>query len=233
MSTPILSLALRRLSIFSAALIAIIFTMQANAQPTPTAERLTIIGASYAQGWGQPILPGYQVLNKGVGGEESWQVAARFVKDALSTKPNVVLIWGHINDITRTSPDKYSFAKQRAMQSYKQMIADARAANVQVILATEMTLPTALSWREWIPAFAGWVRGKESYAARVNREVKAINAWLRETAANEKLCLLDLEKAVDDGSGGRRPEFAQEDRSHITPAGYAAITAFAQRQLPR
>jgi len=198
-----------------------------------TPKHLVIIGASYAGSWGSPELPGYRVTNKGVGGEESWQVAARFAKDAIALKPDVVLIWGHINDITRTTPDRYAFVKERAIKSYQQMLAQARAANVPVILATELPLPTAIGWRDWIPAAVAKMRGKESYAAKVNREVKEVNAWLRKTAAQEKIPLLDLEQAVDDGHGGRRLEFTQEDRSHITPAGYAAITQYSRTHLPR
>jgi lysophospholipase L1-like esterase len=221
--------------IFRSALACFALATTAHAQSTApkamTTKHLLIIGASYAGEWGQPDLPGYRITNKGVGGEESWQVAARFEKDAIAAKPDVILIWGHINDITRSSPDKYESAKQRAIQSYQQMLAQAKAAQIPVILATEITLTTAIGWQDWIPAAVAWARGKESYASRINRQVKAVNGWLRQTAAQEKLQLLDLEKAVDDGDGGRKPEFTKEDRSHVTPAGYAAISQYVRTQL--
>jgi len=207
------------------------FSQAQTTKPMSDSKHLLIIGASYAGNWGQPELPGYRITNKGVGGEESWQVAARFEADALALKPDVILIWGHINDITRSSPDKYDFVKQRAIKSYEEMLVKARAANIPVILATEITLPTALEWRDWVPAAVGWIRGKESYASRINREVKAINTALRQMAAKEKLQLLDLEKAVDDGSGGRKPDYAQADRSHVTSAGYTAITKYVRANL--
>jgi hypothetical protein len=220
---------------FRSALACLALATTAHAQSTApkpmTTKHLLIIGASYAGEWGQPDLPGYRITNKGVGGEESWQVAARFEKDAIAAKPDVILLWGHINDITRTSPDKYEAAKQRAIASYQQMFAQAKAAQIPLVVATEVTLPTAISWKDWLPAAIAWVRGKESYAARVNREVKAMNVWLRQTAAIEKVPLLDLEKAVDDGSGARRVEYTKEDRSHIAPAGYAAITQYVRAQL--
>jgi lysophospholipase L1-like esterase len=204
---------------------------QSTAPKPMTTKHLLIIGASYAGEWGQPDLPGYRITNKGVGGEESWQVAARFEKDAIAAKPDVILIWGHINDISRSSPDKYEATKQRAIQSYQQMLAQAKAAQIPVILATEITRTTAIGWQDWIPAAVAWVRGKESYSSRINRQVKAINDWLRQTAAQEKIPLLDLEKAVDDGNGGRKSEFTKEDGSHVTPAGYAAITQYVRTQL--
>lgn len=216
-----------------AALAAPAYPSTASAETMNDTKHLLIIGASYAGEWGQPDLPGFRVTNKGVGGEESWQIADRFATDALAEKPDAVLIWGHINDITRTTPDRYAAAVERAKDSYRKMLAQARAAGVPVILATEITLTTAVGWRDWHRAALGWVRGKESYAQRINREVKAINAWLRETAAGQGIPLLDLEHAVDDGNGGRRPEYTREDGSHVTPAGYAAITAYARNHLSR
>jgi lysophospholipase L1-like esterase len=202
-------------------------------EPKPALKHLVVIGASYAGNWGQPELPGYRITNKGVGGEESWQVASRFERDGLSLKPDAILIWGHINDITRTTPDRYSLAKERAVKSYQQMLAQARSANVTVYLATELTRPTAVGWRDWIPATIGRIRGKESYDQMVNREVKEINTWLRKTAAQENLTLLDFEQALDDGDGGRRLEYTLEDRSHVSAAGYAAVTQHARTKLSR
>lgn len=213
-------------------------TVPVHAQPPSAAamtdtKHLLIIGASYAGEWGQPDLPGYRVTNKGIGGQESWQVAARFEQDALAERPDLILIWGHINDITRTTADKYPAARERAKESYRQMLAEARAAGIPVVLATEITWTTAVGWRDWHRAALGWLRGKESYAQRINREVTAVNAWLREVATAEGIPLLDLERLVDDGSGGRKPEYTRDDGSHITPAGYAAITAYAREQLSR
>ena len=91
-------------------------------------KHMLIIGASYAGNWGQPDLPGYRITNKGISGEESWQVAARFEKELLADKPDAVLIWGHINDFMRSAPDQYEFATQRAIGGYRQMLAQARSA---------------------------------------------------------------------------------------------------------
>ncbi|MFN2309576.1 MAG: SGNH/GDSL hydrolase family protein [Gammaproteobacteria bacterium] len=234
-TTTLLSRLTRRLRPWLAlVLLALPFTASAaRDEPMTETRHLLIIGASYAGEWGQPELPGYRVTNRGVGGEESWQVAARFANDALGEKPDVVLIWGHINDITRTTPDQYAAAVERAKASYRQMLAQAHAAGVPVILATEITWTTAVGWRDWHRAALAWLRGKESYAQQINREVKAINAWLRERAAAEGLPLLDFEQVVDDGNGGRKPEFTRDDGSHVTPAGYAALTEYARARLTR
>jgi hypothetical protein len=194
-------------------------------------KHLVVIGASYVHDWGQPDFPGYHVTNKGIGGDETWRIAARFERDALASNPDAILLWGHTNDFLRASAHQYPATALRVRQSYRQMIDRARAAETTIILATDITLPTALRWRDWIPALFAWIRGKESYQVRINREVKAVNEWLRITAAQENIPLLELERALDDGRGGRKLEYALDDLSHVSPTGYLAITEYARGQL--
>lgn len=199
--------------------------------PTSNKGALIVIGASYAASWGAPVLGGYQVTNRGVAGEETTQIRQRFAQDVVAARPEAALIWGHINDIHRAPAGKIEEVKRRAKQNYTQMVAEARRAGIEVILATEITLPVPDTWKEKIMALAARVRRKQDYRRLVNGHVKELNAWLREFAKNEELRLLDFERAVDSGNGTRKIEYAQEDGSHITPAGYAALTAFANREL--
>ena len=74
---------------------------------------LVITGASYAADWKSPQLPGYTVVNKGKGGDETKQVLARFDADVLALKPAAVLIWGHINNYHRAPGGDLEAAKSR------------------------------------------------------------------------------------------------------------------------
>jgi lysophospholipase L1-like esterase len=196
--------------------------------------KLVIIGASYALDWGVPELPGFRtVVNKGVGGQESTPVRERFERDALAEQPDAVLIWGHINDIFRAPRDQMAQAKERAQENYRWMHERARAAGVEVILATEVTMTVGDSWRDEIMAFIGKLRGRENYRVMINGHVKDVNEWLRKYAAEHRLRLIDLEQAVDSGNGSRRAEFTQEDGSHISPAGYEAISRHAAAALAK
>jgi lysophospholipase L1-like esterase len=193
--------------------------------------RLTITGASYAADWKSPPLPGFEVVNRGMGGQETHQVLERFDRDVLADKPGAVLIWGHINNIHRAPQGQVEAAKQRAIHDYREMVRLARGANVRVILATEVTLSEAVGWKNRLAAFIGRVRGKQGYSSWVNEHVRAVNAWLRTYAAQERLQLLDFEKVFDDGNGFRKLEYSSEDGSHISAAGYAALTRYTQAQL--
>jgi lysophospholipase L1-like esterase len=205
--------------------------VDARNSPASPPARMVIIGASYAAGWGSPPLPGYTVVNKGVGGEDSSQVRARFARDVIADQPQAVLVWGHINDIHRAPADRMEEVKQRIKDNYRAMHAEAKAAGIRLLLATEVTLSVGDGFLDGIRDGIGRLRGRKNYKVMVNDHVKDVNAWLREYAREHALPLLDLERAVDSGKGSRRAEYDQPDGGHINEAGYAALTRYATEQL--
>jgi hypothetical protein len=165
-------------------LVAALFSTHGTSQTvnpsSPRTARLLITGASYAADWKRPELPGYEVVNRGVGGDETRQVAARLDRDLAETGPAAVLIWGHINNVHRAPVNGINAAKDRAKQDYRQLVERARSKGLTVILATEVTLSEAVGWRNRLAAMVGRLRGKQGYSAWVNRHVLDLNAWLRE-----------------------------------------------------
>jgi lysophospholipase L1-like esterase len=206
---------------------------QSPMQPETRApdRQLIIIGASYAAGWGTPALPGIAVVNRGVDGQETAAVLARFDNDVVAAKPDAVLIWGHINDVFRAPNGDMDAAALRAEHNLREMVAHARAAGIEPIVATEVTLSKPGGITEAIAEFLGKMRGKESYQARINRHVRKVNEFLRRYAAEQRLQVLDIERALGDRDGFRRPEFTVEDGSHISRAGYDQLTAYARSTL--
>jgi lysophospholipase L1-like esterase len=205
-------------------------TMQPGTSGEPRS--IVILGASYARSWGTPPLAGYpMVVNRGASGEETGDMLKRFGKDVVAAAPDAVLIWGHVNDITRAKPERLDEVKAATRRHYLEMIRLSRAAGIEVILATEVpwTEPTGMlnDLRAWI----GHLRGKQSYASRVSGHVREINDFLRKLAAQERLTLLDFERVFAADGGTRRPEYAAEDGSHISRAGYDALTKHAARAM--
>jgi lysophospholipase L1-like esterase len=205
--------------------------MNTSAANQPTAKELIIIGASYAAEWENPKLPGYTVTNKGIGGQESSDLRARFERDVIALKPDTVMIWGHYNDIVRASAEKMAAAKQKAQDNYRWMTEQARAAGIEVILVTEITIPIPDTLKENAMAWVAGLLGKQDYRSRKNEQIKAVNAWLRDYARAQNIKLLDLEQALDSGNGTRKVEYTREDNSHVSPAGYQAITRYVAAQL--
>lgn len=197
-------------------------------------QTIVILGASYAQSWGSPALPGFaRVVNRGVGGEETGDMLGRFQSDVVAQRPAAVLIWGHVNNITRTPPARLAAVKAATRGHYEEMLRQARAAGIEVIFATEIPWTEPSGPVDRLRGFVGRLRGRESYAVRVSREVGELNDFLRELAAREGLLLLDFERSFARDDGTRRTEFAAGDGSHISAAGYGALTEYATRELAR
>jgi lysophospholipase L1-like esterase len=206
---------------------------QAGSSPTPVSSMpmIIIIGASYAAGWKSPAIEGHVVVNRGVGGEETSQMSARFQRDVVAQRPAAVLIWGHINNLHRAPNGDLRAAELLAQSDYTRMVEMARSAGIEVWLATEVTLSEAVTWPDRAVALLNRVRGRHGYNARVNDHVRSLNAWLRDFAAQKRVRLIDLELALDGGRGFRRVEYSDADGSHISPAGYAALTVFLRARL--
>ena len=200
------------------------------AQPKmPTAAKypdgpIVILGASYAEGW-RPEIPPLRFVTKGVSGQQSFEMLARFDRDVTAISPRAVIIWGCINDVFRSPRETLTQALVRTRESYTAMVAKSRQAGIEPILATEITLRRRdTTWPEYIAWWAGTLLGRTSYQSFINGHVLELNRWLREYARQEGLLLLDLQPAVSDAAHFRRREFAASDGSHVSPAGYEALT---------
>lgn len=193
---------------------------------------VVVIGASYAAGWSIESLAGMPVVNRGIGGQESHELLARFEEDVIGPEPRYVIIWGFINDIFRSDPQRIEARLERSRDDFRTMVSMARAAGVRPVLATEITMARPPGLVNTLRSWVGRLRGKESYGARVNGHVSVMNRWIREYAGGEGIPVLDLEAALADPDGWRRPEFATEDGSHVSAAGYEALTRYVRERWP-
>jgi lysophospholipase L1-like esterase len=136
-----------------------------------------------------------------------------------------VILWGFINDVFRAQDVHQALARVR--ESYTRMIALARQHGIEPVIATEVTIRPPASWTNALASMVGAIRGKQSYQDGINQHVISTNRWLVDVARQEGLLLLDLQSAIAEGGGRRRPEYTQDDGSHISGAGYDALTAYA------
>ena len=193
---------------------------------------MVVLGASYAAGWTLHRVGGIELVNKGVGGELWADLLERFDRDVVALAPRAVIIWAGINDLFRSDPEATARTLALVHQGYLSAIRRACANGIEPILATEPTLALpSRSLRERIANRLGTLVGKDSYQDRMNRQIIALNDWIRETGRRENLLVLDLEQVLAESSGRRNPFFAQPDGSHISPAGYDALTTYARPVL--
>jgi lysophospholipase L1-like esterase len=194
---------------------------------------LVVLGASYAASWPLATVAGRHVINKGVAGQQSFEMLQRFEHDVARQAPRAVLLWGFINDVFRAPVPDVDGVLARTRQSYQEMIRLARAHGIEPIVATEVTVRPPASWTNTVASWIGWLRGKRAYQDQINDHVLATNRWLADLAAKEGLLLLDFQAVLAEDGGRRRAEFTREDGSHITPAGYDVLTAYARPVLEK
>lgn len=177
---------------------------------------------------GTSSVAGIPVVNRGIDGQQSFELAERFERDVLAARPRAVVVWGFINDIFRAPPDEVDSAVARIKSSYTAMLDAAAAAGVEAIVATEITAGMRQSALDSVASVVGRLRGRVAYQDVINRHVLDVNAWLRGEAGARGLAVLDIQPLLADSSHRRHPVFTQADGSHVTAQGYAVLTAFAR-----
>ncbi len=196
---------------------------------TARMDTVVIIGASYARAWSVPELGGMRTVNKGVNGEQSFEMLQRFAADVIAAKPKAVIIWGFINDIHRTKRDEIAAAMARARESTEEMVRLARVNGIQPILATEVTIRGKDDLRSTLAGWVGVILNKTSYQDYVNGHVLETNHWIRKFAQENRIPLLDFQPLIADEKGFRKKEFATEDGTHISEAAYEKLTDHAKK----
>jgi lysophospholipase L1-like esterase len=103
--------------------------------------------------------PDWRVLNRGVNGERSDQIAVRFDRDAIAHRPDVVVIIAGVNDVYQGRPAEHVTSTLRTMYD--------RAA------------------RAGIPVVAGSIVPYNTATAEQNQKMRAINSWIAAEAAQD------------------------------------------------
>jgi len=120
--------------------------------------------------WLQQANPDWRLLNRGVNGERSDEIAARFDRDVLAHHPRVVVIIAGVNDVYQGREIDHVTTQLAAMY------ARAHAAGIPVVAGTIVPYNTA--------------------TAEQNAKMRAINNWIRETSVH----FADTRAAVADPS---------------------------------
>lgn len=115
--------------------------------------------------------PEWTVLNRGVNGERSDQIAARFDRDVLAAHPQVVVILAGVNDVYQGRSVESVTAQLKGMYD------KARAAKIPVIAGSIVPYNTA--------------------TPEQNARMHAINDWIRaESAKDSNVTFVDTRKAA-------------------------------------
>ena len=184
-----------------------------RALPPPTPDRVVFMGDSITEGWidKQPDFFGGGRLDRGISGQTTTQMVARFRADVIALEPRVVHIMAGTNDIAGNGGPT---SLDRIEANIHTMIDLAQAHGIKVVLAS--VLPARrFDWRPEIEPAA---------------TIVALNDRLRRLADETGAIYADYYRMLDDGSGGLSPVHA-EDGVHPTAAGYQLMQPVTERAL--
>jgi lysophospholipase L1-like esterase len=147
--------------------------------------------------------PEWDVLNRGVNGERTDQIAARFDRDVIQATPNGVIILAGVNDLYQGLPASHAIEHLGRMYT--------RALGTRIGLVAGSILPFNTATRDQ------------------NARMRQVNDWIRAYAAREpRMAFVDTRRAVSD-PGDEDRLFDSPDGLHPSAQGYRRV---AEALLP-
>lgn len=194
----------------------------ANAALAPApGRRLVVFGDSRAAQFALPQAgAGRQVVNRGLAGESTVQMAYRFEADVLSLSPDVVVIVAGINDLVAAAnlPEMERAAMAAAAANIARFARAAAAAGSEVVISTVVR-----------PAAPRLIR-RPFWSDRVYELVAELNGQIR-ALAGPHIRVLEADALLADDAARLPPAFAT-DEIHLSTTANAVLDGALARLLP-
>ena len=151
--------------------------------------------------WVAAARPGWKVVNRGVNGQRTDQMLARFGRDVILEKPEVVVVLGGVNDIYQgRGPDV-------VRDNLQMMYERAEASAIVVVGATILPYNSA---------------GQSEIEA-----IRSVNSWIEERSRDSQMLFCDTNKAVRDAGDpdvlGSTPDGLHPDVDGYRKMGEAVV----------
>ena len=157
--------------------------------------------------WLEQSHPDWEVLNRGVNGERSDQIAARFERDVIGAKPAIVVIIAGVNDVYQGR------GVEHITQQLDRMYGRAAKSGIRVVAGTIIPYNTATPDQ--------------------NARMRVVNAWIEQrAAADPEIEFVDTRAAV--AAPGAPDKLADSpDQLHPSAAGYRLMADAIRPVLER
>ncbi len=182
-------------------------------RPAPGEQRVVFLGDSITDFWGRrygKFFPGKPYINRGISGQVTPQLLLRFRQDVIALEPRVVVILAGTNDIGGSLGPVAPDAVHNNIMS---MVDLARAHHIAVVLCSLTP----------VCDYIGPQTDK-----RPMDKLKAMNDWLKQYAAQNKIPYVDYWSAMLDEQGMLRKELTW-DGLHPNDAGYDVMGPLADK----
>ena len=146
-------------------------------------------------------------MNRGVGGDKVTELRARWKKDTLDLKPDILSILVGVNDSAQALAAKAPQTIEEFETTYAQILDDALAANpgIKFVLCEPFVLPVGgvkNRWEDW------------------RREIRARAAVVEKLAAKHKAPVVHFQKLFDDACSNAPANYWTLDGVHPTFSGH-------------
>jgi acyl-CoA thioesterase I len=193
---------------------------EADAALAPPAgeKRVVFLGDSITEYWKLPnYFPGKPYINRGVDGQTTPEMLVRFRQDVIHLHPKVVVMLAGTNDIAGvTGPT----SNEDIEANYASMAELARAHRIRMVFASVL------------PVHNYTHDAEESFASRPRARILALNNWLKDYCAKNRLVYLDYFSALVDERGMLQRALA-DDGLHPTDAGYRIMASLAEKAIQK
>ncbi|HEX3738305.1 MAG TPA: SGNH/GDSL hydrolase family protein [Terriglobales bacterium] len=193
---------------------------EANAKLAPAAgeDRVVFFGDSITDIWHlDQYFPGKPYVNRGIGGQTTSQMLVRFRQDVIDLHPKVVVILAGTNDIAGNS-GKIS---NEDIEANLASLADlARVNRIHLVYSSVL------------PVHNYTDKSKDFFAQRPMDRILALNVWLKDYCAKNKIVYLDYFPALVDDKGLLKKELA-DDGLHPNAAGFKIMAPMAEAAIEK
>ncbi len=187
------------------------FYQTANQQlPPKTQKRIILFGDSRIQQWKNlPNLPTVEWINRGIGGETTPQLRARFQQDVLDLEPDIVILQMGINDLVviGLSPQRTDAIRQQTQDNLRFIVETLQQHAITTLLLTIIppTAPGLARLPVWHP--------------NIPNTVTELNQHWLTLPPSPHLHILDTAQILQDPQGHWHPQ-VNTDTLHLTSKGY-------------
>jgi acyl-CoA thioesterase I len=183
-----------------------------------TQNRVVFFGDSITDTWKlEDYFPGKPYVNRGISGQTTPQMLARFRQDAIDLHPKAVVILAGTNDIAGNTGPMRTEDIEADLASMAEL---AKAHGIAVVLAS--VLPV----HNYTP------KSQDFFAQRPMARILQVNRWLKEYCAKNGIVYLDYFSAVVDGKGLLKKDLA-EDGLHPNDAGFKIMAPLAEAAIAK
>jgi lysophospholipase L1-like esterase len=177
--------------------------------PAGNAPRVVFLGDSITDAWRlNEYFTGRDFVNRGIGGQTTSQMLARFRQDVIALNPKIVVILGGTNDIANGT------AANQIEDNLAMMGDLAKAHGIKAVFAS--ITPVSDYHKDADPRY-------EVTTTRPPATIRAINSWIQTLCLNGGYAWMDYYTVLADPMGQMAADFA-DDGLHPNAKGYRVMS---------